>query len=385
MLINFNFFLIILSFCLSLINCENLNKEQVNDQISEFENKSINPFIEKVLINYKEKYKKINLNNETPLNNNLEVVICAIAKMENDYINDWCKYHLNMGFSEIYIFDNNDEDYEPIENRIDKNIISKIHIFKVPGKQEKFQRASYSLFTKYFNKNYNWCAYIDIDEFIVLKNWRNIKEFLNESKFNNAEVIKLEWHIYGDNDEIKQDISIPIYERITKETNSKFRIHQSKGIVRGNKEYLFTSSHFPSNIDESYCNQVDINGKSIKKKRFVALSKRYEDAYIAHYMTKTLDEFMNQKFLRIEQNGANYKGNLMLSEDPYKRFTYYFKINQITTEKVSYIKEKININILNSKKLKQQYKKYKRKQKNKNIKKKIRKININKYEIIKNK
>ena len=37
----------------------------------------------------------------------MKCAICAIAKNENDYINEWCKYHLNLGFDEIYIFDNN--------------------------------------------------------------------------------------------------------------------------------------------------------------------------------------------------------------------------------------------------------------------------------------
>ena len=38
------------------------------------------------------------------------MAICCIAKNENYYINDWVKYHLDLGFDHIYIYDNNDGD-----------------------------------------------------------------------------------------------------------------------------------------------------------------------------------------------------------------------------------------------------------------------------------
>ena len=34
--------------------------------------------------------------------------ICAIAKNENNYINDWVNWHINIGFDHIYLYDNND-------------------------------------------------------------------------------------------------------------------------------------------------------------------------------------------------------------------------------------------------------------------------------------
>ena len=37
----------------------------------------------------------------------MRVCLIAIAKMENDYINDWVKYHLNLGIDRIYLYDNN--------------------------------------------------------------------------------------------------------------------------------------------------------------------------------------------------------------------------------------------------------------------------------------
>ena len=38
----------------------------------------------------------------------MQCVICSIAKNENAYLYEWALYHLQLGFSHIYIYDNND-------------------------------------------------------------------------------------------------------------------------------------------------------------------------------------------------------------------------------------------------------------------------------------
>ena len=83
---------------------------------------------------------------------------------------------------------------------------------------------SYNSFIEENYNLYDWCGFIDLDEFFVLKKWKNIKEFLSQKIFDKAEEIKFEWHIYGDNDEIKQNITIPIYDRIQKEVFPKYRV-----------------------------------------------------------------------------------------------------------------------------------------------------------------
>ena len=95
---------------------------------------------------------------------NGEIAICAVAKCENDYINDWVNYHINLGVDKIYIYDNNDEAYEPLESRIIENI-DKVEIIKIPGLKE-FQVAKYNEF--YNTHNYSWNIFIDIDEYIIL-------------------------------------------------------------------------------------------------------------------------------------------------------------------------------------------------------------------------
>ena len=35
--------------------------------------------------------------------------ICLLAKNENDYINEWLSWHLNINFDHIYIYDNDSD------------------------------------------------------------------------------------------------------------------------------------------------------------------------------------------------------------------------------------------------------------------------------------
>ena len=49
-------------------------------------------------------------------------------------------------------------------------------------------------------KKYDWLMFYDVGEFIHLKNYQNIKEFLIEKKFNNCQKIYLNWIFQTDND-----------------------------------------------------------------------------------------------------------------------------------------------------------------------------------------
>ena len=53
---------------------------------------------------------------------NLKTAIICIAKMENAYIRDFVEYHRRLGFTHIFIYDNNDVDGEKFTDVIDDYI-----------------------------------------------------------------------------------------------------------------------------------------------------------------------------------------------------------------------------------------------------------------------
>ena len=194
----------------------------------------------------------------------------------------------------------------------------------------------FKVYDNFYSNFFNiieWCAYIDIDEFIVLKNWKNIKDFLNDKKFVNAEVIRLNWEIYGDDDLIKRNISIPIYKDIKKRIKGHKYERQEKSIVKGGifgLHFMNVSVHYPK-IYNKMPKQYMCDGSIINDK--IALSKICDCAYINHYITKTISEFLEQKF-----NRTDAARNRILN------INYFWIINKKTKEKKEYIKNWIKMN-----------------------------------------
>ena len=252
-------------------------------------------------------------------------VICSIAKNEDLYINDWIQYHLNIGFNHIFIFDNNDKNF--LIEIIDEKFLDKVTVFDIHKKQ-LMQFKAYDNFYKNFFNIIEWCAYIDIDEFIVLKNWRNIEDFLNDKKFTKAQVIRLNWEIYGDDDLIERNLSIPVYKDIKKRIKGHKYEWQGKSIVKGGilgLHFLNVSVHYPKIYNQMPI-QYMCDGTITTDK--IILSKLCNCAYINHYITKTISEFLVQKYNRTDA-ARNRTLNL----------NYFWIINDKNNEKEQYIKK----------------------------------------------
>ena len=250
-------------------------------------------------------------------------VICAIAKNENLYINDWVNWHLNLGFDKIYLYDNNDITTPFVGDFIEQ--IDKIKIIDVRGMHEQsFQIKCYNEF--YNSHEFDWCAFIDIDEFIILNKWKNIQEFVSDPIFKDAQVIKLNWHLYGDDDLIERDMTLPIYQGITKWINHSYNSH-GKEIIRGGLQGLKIESTHWSTVNGNLSYQIMPDGRQTFGK--VHSHKNCNEAWVNHYITKTLSEYVNQKLYRGDACILNR--NLGMQ--------YYWDVNRKTPEKLQWLKE----------------------------------------------
>ena len=161
-------------------------------------------------------------NDEFPL----PVLVC-IAKLEQNYIKEFVHYHLALGFSRIYLFDNEDV---PTYADILRTYIDagKLVVTHLPGNnhsvindagQQMFIPVQYlalHIFTQQImpDPQITHVAHIDIDEFIVLKKHNNICEFINEYIKGDCAGIGMNWRFFGssfNNDPITK----PVVERFT--------------------------------------------------------------------------------------------------------------------------------------------------------------------------
>ena len=140
-------------------------------------------------------------------------VILCIAKLESNYIEEFVKYHLGLGFSHIFIYDNEDvPTYRQILNKYSDNLITVIHF---PTKYQQMNAYNHFINNILFNSNISHVACIDIDEFIVLKKHNNIKDFINEFITGDCEGIGMNWRFFGSSGNKEAKTNEPLTKRFT--------------------------------------------------------------------------------------------------------------------------------------------------------------------------
>lgn len=251
----------------------------------------------------------------------MKVIICAIAKNEDKYISDFCKYHLALGFDEIHIYDNGTK--IPIN---DERII--IHPFKnVENKCP--QLVAYNDFLK--TVDYDWVTFIDIDEFITLDEYNNIKDYLMTFP-EKVDSIRLYEKVYGDDGKIIPDnINVPIYNRIMT-YNKNINVIWGKSIIKKHDSWKIINPHkivLENEMCDAYSDRK-ISDYRTPPQCICEDEAVFDNCYIRHYKTKTLSEFCDQKL------------NTPRVFDQAKKRTidYYFQINEKTPEKIAYLKER---------------------------------------------
>lgn len=133
-------------------------------------------------------------------------VIVCIAKKEHDYIEEFIKYHLAIGFSHIFIYDNEDiPTYASLLHKYSESIT----VFHLPGKHMNHMPIQYvALF--HFTRNImnsptiTHVLHIDIDEFVVLKKHANIGSFIREYIVGDCVGIGINWRLFGSSNLIEK-------------------------------------------------------------------------------------------------------------------------------------------------------------------------------------
>lgn len=261
----------------------------------------------------------------------MKICIIAIAKHENLYIKEWVNHHLNLGFDRIFICDNNDSGDEKISDVIDNEKVTILDYHDVDSVQKK-------AYTKEFlihRNEYDWFVFIDIDEFIMLneKYEGNIKNFISDSIFNECDIIRLCWKVYTSETEldVKND-DYRVVERF-KDIHICGQEFFAKSIIRGNIETKYNICIYGHGLYLHPKNKVfSSDGKPVLD-NWVSIGKPiYDNAWINHYPTKTVGEFIRQKYLR---GGPNHNGR------KYSNLKYFFTYNNFTNEKEAYALELI--------------------------------------------
>ena len=114
------------------------------------------------------------------LNGEIKVCLCTIGKNENKYVLEFVQHYKKYGIDKIYLYDNNDNNGEKFDEVL-KDYIKNgfVEIINFRG-SVAVQLKEYQDCYKNNYKKYDWLIFFDLDEYIFLNRYKNIKKFLNK-------------------------------------------------------------------------------------------------------------------------------------------------------------------------------------------------------------
>jgi len=259
----------------------------------------------------------------------MKVCLCTIGKNENKYAREYVEHYKNYGVDKIFIYDNNDLDGELFENVISDYISSNlVKIINFRG----FQHPQIKMLNHCYKNNshkYDWFIMFDMDEFINLKFYKNIKNYLNNKKFNKCTAIYFYRAFHTDNNQLYY-INKSLAERFPESVYNVFTV---KPIFRGHiSNVIIDNNHL---INAYYAQYESCYGFGQRKKNKKKMDFKYY--YIDHYYFKSTEEFIVKIKNDVYYN--NTYGLKMIKID------YYFECNLITLEKINLIENKTGINL----------------------------------------
>lgn len=229
----------------------------------------------------------------------MKTCVCAIAKMENHYIREWVEHYKRLGFSLIVVFDNNDEDGEHLGDAIGDYMESGYVIVVDARGKKHYQGEAYLTFYKGLNADFDWIAFFDVDEYLVLDpKYSSITDFLNDEIFSDADVIRVSWRMMSDSGHVRvENGDYSLVKRFTEPV--KNGLMWNKAIVRGGIDnFSFDIKDSEASPHLIKCsgvkNAVNCKGEHLSNNS-IKIGATHENARLDHYSCKTIEEFVTNK------------------------------------------------------------------------------------------
>ena len=265
-----------------------------------------------------------------------DVSMCAIFQNEAPYLKEWIEYHLLIGIEHFWLYNNDSSDnYLDILNPyIQKGIVELIDWPSPPEVDwTPYQKQAYNDCIKKVENQTKWLAILDIDEFIVIANTKNLSQNLKPySKFGG---LFLFWQMFGTSGLWDIPEGQCLIESLTLKAPVDFPAnHQVKSICRPKcvKEYQVHGAHYKKGYYD-----VSLNGAGGPFQPI-----QLSPMHINHYWTRTEKFFYETKVPRRERCENRIYTDEMIQ-------TIFSDYNQITDTsilpKVPALKQRLGLSI----------------------------------------
>lgn len=261
----------------------------------------------------------------------LNVALVAIGRRENLYAREFVEHYKNLGFANIIIMDNNHEGEEHFEDVLQDYIDQGFVIIEDYRDQVKPQMRGYTQMYRKYGEKYDWIAFYDFDEFLILPRHRDISEYL-ELFPSDCQVVLVNWLCMTDNNLVKYDPR-PLMERFTEAMPLDRCVQYSfpdnchvKSIIRGGLDVSFGGN--PHTTDTPL---IAYNASGVRCENRPWQLMDYRIALLKHFTTKTIEEWVTRK-MKVGTPDRDPSQFLPFYKDR------FFKINEMTEDKMNYLK-----------------------------------------------
>lgn len=251
-------------------------------------------------------------------------VIC-ISKSAHSTIDDWVNYYIGLGFTHIFLFDNNDYDdrYKIYNEQVTIIPYDSNYPMQQHNKTDEWRQ---SLLTKMailmaFDQDFDYCFICDDDEYLDFKNnYCNVDDFL--SKYSEYDSISIPWECMSDNGYI--------YIKDEPPHNNLREIYGKTGWKHFEcKSFYKLSNKNFDNIKESVLNNYTAYiMHNVTDNNRLKLDN-IDDVSVKHYPTYCLERFLLKK--------SSYKGDNHWLDNKFLK--YYSQFSTLNRDKLkAYVK-----------------------------------------------
>lgn len=212
--------------------------------------------------------------------------VCAIAKDEGAYFEEWIEWHLAHGVEKFYIYDNGstDDTKSVLAPYINKGVVDYTYW---PGHRR--QLAAYDDCLERNRFASRWIAFIDLDEFIVPVRDASIPEFL--TGLEDFAAVEINWLVYGSGG-MKTKMQGTVMERFNCHSLPNHRLNRHvKSIVNPRRVFTMIGCHEAAKIS-GYI--ADSHGQPVKR-NFRDREPQQDIIRINHYAVKSYEEFVEKQ------------------------------------------------------------------------------------------
>ena len=210
-----------------------------------------------------------------------------------------------------------------------------VEIINWRGKKQPQLKIMNNCYQNNYN-NYDWLIFYDIDEYINLKDFSNIKFFLNKKRFSQCQLIYLNLIVHTDNNQLYYE-NKSLFQRfpeIVPRTKPEGQNLEIKFMLRGHIPNIIIEGQHYCNIELNNCNGFGKSNTSLGLYHTKEPDFRYY--YIDHFFSKSTEELIE----KIIKGDCLYDDLIKLN-----KIERYFRQSKPSKEKIELIAKRIDLNM----------------------------------------